>query len=495
MSTARGRLDDTLDAIAETDARIVLVTMAVIYLLFTISRILLDPPQLIGALARTLQGITFLTAVYAMLVLALNLHWGYTGLFNIGVAGFMAIGVYTMAIFFNPPTQNPPGLGVPYVISDAFAGAFGLGGIGFLFGLVLCVVIGMLAAAFVGALTALPALRLRADYLAIVTVALSEIIRLSLLSRTFETFTLFANLNYRIGPIEFLPDIPFGTGAGRGINLPTNPARAIYYNDPTDTEKGLTAIGEFAFDFFGGLGVESSVVVDWTYTFGLLLFVAGFYWLLVRVGNSPFGRVLKAVREDEQVAGSLGKDTRMFKFKVFMLGCALMGLGGILWEGAKGFTTPTATTFRPLQTFYIFIALIIGGAGSNTGSVLGGALFVALLFEGPLELVRLISKFFGISGEQAPGTIAPAFGSLAQIDPGPLVAYSIQNISSLRFVLLGVVLIVLIQKRPEGLLGFRKEVAASVDLMERTTSDGESPDDRNGGGNESGEENDGETDE
>jgi branched-chain amino acid transport system permease protein len=475
-SESRGGL---VRALTASDARMVLVTMAAIYLLFTVIQVLLQPPEFVGALASSLQRITFLTAIYAMLVLALNLHWGYSGLFNIGVAGFMAVGVYAMAILYNPPSATPPGIGVPFYVADAFAG-LGLDGIGFFFGLVLTVLMGMGAAALIGAVAALPALRLRADYLAIVTVALSEIIRLSLLSRTLETFTLFANLDYRIGGIEFLPDVTIGTGAGRGISLPTNPVRAVFYNDPTDTEAGLTFVGEALFEFFGGFGIRQSVVVSWTYTLVLVLFVLGFYWLLVRVGNSPFGRVLKAIREDEDVAQALGKDTRWFKIKVFMLGCALMGLGGILFEGAKGFTDPTSTSFRPLQTFYIFIALIIGGSGSNTGSVLGGALFVAVLFEGPLQVVGLVGNFFDVSAQQAPATVANAFGALAGLDPAPLVAYAMNNISSLRFVLLGVVLIALIQRRPEGLLGHRKETAASVDLLQRdrkeAAADGGDPD-------------------
>jgi branched-chain amino acid transport system permease protein len=187
--------------------------------------------------------------------------------------------------------------------------------------------------------------------------------------------------------------------------------------------------------------------------------------LLVRVGNSPFGRVLKAIREDELVANSLGKDTRLFKIKVFMLGCALMGLGGILWEAQRGFTDPTSPTFRPIQTFYIFVALIIGGAGSNTGSVLGGALFASLLFQGPLFVSRTVSYLLNLG--DAPSSFAAAVGPIFALEVGPFLAYAAGNIEELRFVLLGVVLVYLMQNRPDGLLGHRKEVAASVDLMDR----------------------------
>jgi branched-chain amino acid transport system permease protein len=456
-----------------SDLTLILVTMFALYALFTVLGVILFPTSdLVGSLASSLQGVTQWAALYAMLALALNLHWGYTGLFNIGVAGFMAVGVYTMAMLYNSPSGTPPGLGVPFYVSDFFGNVVGLPGWGFLVGLLVCVLLGMVAAALIGAVAALPALRLRADYLAIVTVGLSEIIRRVLLSTEFQTFTLFANLDVKLGGIEILPDLALGTGAGQGINLPANPVRAMYYLDPSNPGEGTTGLGSFLFDLAGGVGIRQSVVISWTYTGFLIVFVGIFYWLLVRTGNSPFGRVLKAIREDEGVAQALGKDTRRFKIKVFMLGCALMGLGGILWEGSKGFTDPTSTTFLPLTTFYVFIALIIGGAGSNTGSVLGGALFAGLLFEGPLALMQVVNKTFNLGNVNTPANVADALGALAGLDYQPFLAFVFAQRSALRFVLVGVVLIWLMQRRPDGLLGHRKEEASTVNLMERDKSRG-----------------------
>ncbi|WP_407653016.1 branched-chain amino acid ABC transporter permease [Halosimplex aquaticum] len=418
-----------------------------VYGLFTVFAIL-GPSQGIGGVVAALQAVTFWAALYAMLVLALNLHWGYTGLFNIGVAGFMAVGVYTFAALTAPTGGSPPGLGLPLWVG---------------------VVGGMTTAALAGAVVSLPALRLRADYLAIVTVGFSEIVRLSLLSTTMQEFTLFDGLDFRILGVEILPDLALGTGSGRGINMPINPTipvKALFYTNPQNPASGgRTVFGEAVLSAFAAVGVRETIVVSLAYTLVLIGFVAVFYWLLRRIGNSPFGRVLKAIREDELVANSLGKDTRRFKVTVFMVGCALMGLGGILWEAQRGYTDPTSTTFRPIQTFYIFIALIIGGAGSNTGSVIGGALFAALLFQGPLYVSRILSKF--IATADAPGTFAGAVAPLASLNLSPLLAYTLQNISTLRFVLVGVVLVVLMQYRPTGLLGHRKEVASSVDLSKR----------------------------
>ena len=214
------------------------------------------------------------------------------------------------------------------------------------------------------------------------------------------------------------------------------------------------------------VGVNSSVVNGATYSFFLLLVVVTLYYvLLVRIGNSPFGRVLKAIREDELVAQSLGKDTRWFKVKVFMVGCALMGLGGILWQGSFGFVNPN--TFRPIVTFYIFTALIVGGAGSNTGSVIGGAVFAAFLFEGPRQLARivevLVTSVFG--SLPSPTTF---YAAVVSLNPLAWLGYTIDNVSTLKFVFLGAVLVYLMQNRSDGLLGHRKEIAASIDLSDRT---------------------------
>ncbi|EMA53337.1 MULTISPECIES: branched-chain amino acid ABC transporter permease [Halococcus] len=428
MSTA-DRLSERLGG---SDAGLILGVMAGLYVLFIVFGLILGLD--VGGIASTLQRLTFLAAVYALLALALNLQWGYAGLFNIGVAGFMAVGAYTMAMLtapVDPQVGGIPGLGLPL-----WAGIIG----------------GMAAAALVGGITALPALRLRADYLAIVTLALSEIIRLIYNSTTFQSFSVAGR--------------ELGTGGASGIPGPINPVRDLYYTDPASSASPPTAFGEAMFGFFGGFGLNGPTVVDWTYTLVLVVFVGLFYLLLTRVGNSPFGRVLKAIREDEIVASSLGKNTRWFKIKVFMLGCALMGLAGILWQGSQALITPAL--FLPIVTFYVFIALMIGGSGSNTGSVIGGALFAGLLFLGPTFVGRIVDSSFSLGG--APNTFTAAVAALGSFDITPLIAYALDNISVLRFVLLGVVLVVLMQRRPEGLLGHRKEPAAAVDLSRRSVS-------------------------
>ncbi|SHH69007.1 branched-chain amino acid ABC transporter permease [Halobaculum gomorrense] len=442
----------------ESDVDKLLIVLGHVVLVFFVFAVALGLPfnGLVGALA----SVFFFTAVYAMMVLALNLHWGYAGIFNIGIAGFMAVGVYVMAILSGSTDPGPasvPGLGLPLPI-----GILG----------------GVVAAALVGLVAALPALRLRADYFAIVTVALSEIIRITLKSTALQEFTIAG--------------ITTGTGGATGITMPGNPVRLLFYQSfdagaepallgsvlfplleglrvtlipPGSSWLGIVPLPAFTLD----LAVEPAVIANLAYVLVLAAFVALFYVLLVRTGNSPFGRVLKAIREDEVVAKSLGKDTNRFKIVAFMFGCGLMGLGGILWQGSQGFTNPGA--FRPIITFYIWVALIIGGAGSNTGSVLGGALFAGAIWEGPVYVRRVVTNF--VEFGDTPGTFPAAVAPLIEGKVLPLLSFLLANVSALRFILVGVILVTLMQRRPEGLLGHRKEEAAAIPLTRPGGGDGD----------------------
>jgi branched-chain amino acid transport system permease protein len=391
--------------------------------------------------------LTFYIGVFSMLTLALNLHWGYTGLFNIGIVGFMAVGIYVMALVSKP--QFTAG------------GAASVGGLGL--PLWVGVLAGMLAAAILGFIVALPALRLRADYLAIVTIAMSEIVRFSFLSGTLQQFQLLG--------------LKVGFGGGQGIILD--------YRDPLIAlfdAVGLLFLYRGLVDAFRVIVPNNPgpVVNGTVYSAMLLGFVAVYYWLLKRTGESPFGRVLKAIREDEDVAQALGKNTNRFKIKSFMLGCALMGLGGILWLMAQGAVTPNF--FRPRITFFVWIALIIGGAGSNTGSVVGGAIFAALLYQGPRYFQSLVARL--VDTGNAPGGFGRAVSPLlSNFDPFPFLLYTIDSVRQLQLVLMGLVLIWLMHNRPEGLLGHRKETAAAISLNRpgagtptAETTDGGEPD-------------------
>ncbi|WP_439026312.1 branched-chain amino acid ABC transporter permease [Haloarchaeobius sp. DT45] len=410
----------------DSDLMMVVTTVLSLYAIFLVFGIVLGND--INGHFNALQQLTFLIAVYVMLSLALNLHWGYTGLFNIGIAGFMAVGAYTFAIATASPNpanaSDIPGLGLPFFV-----------------GIVLAVVV----SGIVGFIAALPALRLRADYLAIVTIALSEIIRFGLKSKALSQFTIFG--------------AKMGTGGAGGISVDKPPSRVLI-TDGIGAIPGLGALVDAFISVGTSIGVNRSVMVSWLYTGFLILVVVGFYWLLVRIGFSPFGRVLKAIREDEDVANALGKDTRNFKIKAFVVGCALMGLVGILWWANAGFIN--TEPFKPKTTFFIWIALIIGGSGSTTGSVMGGVLFIGTLYQGPITFVGIAKEAFGIQGS-GPGTIVDAFALVLQGQIMPLFEYIMANIEPLRLVLMGAVLIWFMQNKPDGLLGDRKELATSLD--------------------------------
>lgn len=379
-----------------------------------------------NGIVSTLQQVTLLAASFALVALALNLHWGYTGLFNIGIAGFMAVGAYTMALVTAAPDATFPGLGLPLWIG---------------------VPAGLVAAALVGFLVSLPALRLRADYFAIVTLAFAEVIRLLYNSSALREFDLLG--------------VELGTGGGQGMSFPNlrnTISRRIMYVDG-DLGAGPTLVGRPFLRAGDALELSPSVVEGWVYTAILVVLVAFAFVVITWIGNSPFGRVLKAIREDELAAQSLGKNTDRVKIKAFVVGCAFMGLAGMVWQGRRGYIDPNL--FLPIVTFYIFTALIIGGSGSNTGSVVGALLFAGLLFEGPPFVQRIVDATFDLP---RPPTVYDGVVALGDLDPMPLLGYAVGELPNLRFVLFGVVLVVLMIYRPDGILGHRNEPASPIDL-------------------------------
>ena len=434
------RVPDRIPSVANSDPAMIVGLLAVIYAVYLIAG------SIIGASpVSNIMSLTRWIGLFALGALALNLHWGYTGLFNIGIVAFMGVGAHVTAIVSKQPVTEGSG---------TIAGATG--------GLGLPLPIGMLAgavaAALFGLVVALPALRLRADYLAIVTVAVSEIFRLVVRNGELESA--------EIGGLYL------GLGGGDGLQLDWGSEAELLFDALFlgGVYDGLVA----ALD--GVVTTPQTAVDRIIYGLILLAFVLLYYALLHRVGNSPFGRVLKAIREDEEAANSLGKDTNRFKIIVFMVGCGLMGLLGVLWfMNAGGRGTINHTQFRPTLTFFIWVALIIGGAGSNTGSVMGGAVFAAVLFRGPRFLQTVIDKLTETDlGTVARGGLGEAMAPIAgSFDVVPLLLYTAAKIKDLQLLIMGLVIIYLMHNRPDGLLGHRKEQAAAISLSR--------PDRRSGG--------------
>ena len=235
---------------------------------------------------------------YAIITLGLNLQWGYTGLFNVGVAGFVALGAYTSALLTIPVQA------------------------GHLTGLNLPVAAGMLAAmavtGLVGAMVGVLALRLRQDYLAITTFGIAV------------TIQLFANNAKSL------------TGGPFGVQFIPKPMQAWLGT-------GLT----------------------WTlaYLAMAMALLGTAYWAVEKLVNSPWGRVLRAIREDEDAANALGKASFVFRLQSFVIGSMLMGLGGAVYAHFVGFIAPD--DFLPILTFQLWAMLIVGGSGNNRGAILG----------------------------------------------------------------------------------------------------------------------------
>lgn len=304
---------------------------------------------------------------YALAAIGLNIHFGYTGLLNFGHVAFMLVGAYGTAI-----GVTEVGLPLP-----------------------LAVLVGVVAAVLLAMLLGLPTLRLRAEYLAIVTISVAEILRIAVRSQSFEAVTggpsgigQWAGPFFRINPI---PDGTYGVGS-------------ITFNA---NDLWVLAFG-------------------WTLILLEILLVR----LLVR---SPWGRLLRAVRDDEEVARSLGKNVFRIKLQSLVLGGVLASFGGMVLAFSADFADPDL--YKSILTFFIYTALILGGPATVLGPLAGAMIFWFVL----QSLDTLLRQ-----------SVSPDSWAAAFIDQSDLGA--------IRFAIVGLALMVLLVYRPQGLLGDAEEV-------------------------------------
>lgn len=297
-------------------------------------------------------GAFFLTMAftYAIICLGLNVQWGMTGLFNVGIAAFVAVGAYTSAILTTPETaERFGGFGMP--IAVGWLGA--------------AIVSGLLSWA-VGALT----IRLRSDYLAIATFGVAVTVQLCMLNLQSVTGGAFG--------IGFIPR-PFADLQGNALLF------------------SLANCGLMA------------------------LVVLGLYLGLQHLSRSPWGRVLRAIREDEVAAQALGKRPVRFRLQAFTVGGAIMGLAGAAQAHFIGFIAPD--NYMPVLTFQVWAMLIVGGSGNNRGAIAG-----AILVWGLWALTAAAVSAFVPPEEQA-------------------------RAAALQIVAIGVGLCLMLLLRPRGLFG------------------------------------------
>jgi neutral amino acid transport system permease protein len=422
------------------------------------------------------------TSIFAVFGLGLNLQWGFTGLINFGHVAFMSLGAYTTVLLSLQ--------GIPLLFS-MLAGAIVAAGMGLLIGF--------------------STLRLRTDYLAIVTIGVSEILRLIAVNETWLTRGTFGiqrfplplatfnpPLSLRIGIIVLLLGVLalgywqwgkwlvrqtkgtvqegliqgsiaafvyVGSGAllvygigitarslkqsnafpawvlGLGLLTATIAGIGLYVwlarrvmPKITNWSMGLTVVCNVIIALLGLWIARFAISAVYQYDrnpskTGLMvisvLLVALIYWALEKLVRSPWGRVLKAIREDEEVAKALGKNVFWYKLQSLMLGGAIAGIAGALY--AWQLTTVFPDNFQPLVTFNAWTIVVLGGAGSNAGTLLGSAIFWA-------------------------------YDTITRFVLRDIVPLEDARLGAFRIMVIGLILMVLMIWRPQGILGKKEEL-------------------------------------
>lgn len=303
---------------------------------------------------------------FVFAAMGLNIHFGYTGLLNFGQAAFAAVGAYAMGV------------------------AIASGGLP----LIIALFLGLVAAVVLALVMGVPTLRLRADYLAIVTIAVAEILRL-IFSTSFKEY-----FHARDGVSGFT--------------------------------RGFRSVNPYTYE---GTRATFSANDLWVMTVGwtMVVVICVFVWALMR---SPWGRVLKSIREDEDAVRSLGKNAYSYKMQALILGGLIGSIGGFV--GGMGLASVQPDSFNTDFTFIAFTMLILGGAARVLSPVVGAVLFWGLL------------SFLGI-----------ALTKLSRGD-NPIIPTDLMSpdqVGNIRFAVVGLVLMLLMIYRPQGLFGDKKEIA------------------------------------
>jgi branched-chain amino acid transport system permease protein len=317
-------------------------------------------------LNNTLAGLLTPTILaFALAALGLAMHFGFAGLLNFGIAGFMAVGAYGYAI-------SVLTFGLPW-----WAG----------------MLMGVAASVVFALIMGIPTLRLRGDYLAIVTIAAAEILRLLFLTTAFE-------------PVTGSADGLFG-----------------YNNTGGFAEANPFPVGDYG---WGPWTYNEQTL--WMLVFGLMVLAVAtlLLWALMR---SPWGRVVKGIREDEDAVRALGKNVFAYKMQALIIGGVFGALGGIVLATS---TNVSPGVYVTSLTFFLWTALLLGGAATIFGPVLGSIIFWVLqAFLTNILPALAESGILPVSGIQA---------------------------ATLRYVLVGIGLMLIVIYRPQGIFGDKREM-------------------------------------
>lgn len=393
--------------------------------------------------------------ISAIMALGVNLQWGFAGLFNIGILGFVALGGLAAVLVSMPPVHDAwaagglrilaglalgaativlavlvyrrmaPGRWRGLAMTGLIAGGFVLfraiadpaidaveavdpAAAGYLGGLGLPVLlswpVGALFAAGAAWLIGKIALGLRSDYLAIATLGIAEIV-----------IAVLKNEDW------------LARGVANVIGVP----RPVPYE--VDLQRS-TAFVDWAGSWGLGVVETSSVIVKLCYAGLFVAVLALLIWLAERALKSPWGRMMRAIRDNETAARAMGKDVRRRHLQVFVLGSAICGLAGAMMVTLDGQLTPG--TYQPLRfTFLIWVMVIVGGSGNNWGAVLGGFLIWWLwVMVEPIGLAVTQAATFWIE------------------DGTYLKTRLIEATAHMRLLTMGLVLLFVLRVHPRGLI-------------------------------------------
>ncbi|HET8987212.1 MAG TPA: branched-chain amino acid ABC transporter permease [Humibacillus sp.] len=289
------------------------VVLWIIFALFLFALPLLNIP-FITTPDSDFGGVLFTVSTYVLVALGLNIVVGYAGLLDLGYVGFYAVGAYTVGVLSSEHASFPWLWCVPIAI-----------------------VVAMVSGVILGA----PTLRVRGDYLAIVTLGFGEIVRLTLINSQW-------------------------LGGAQGISdIPRPPGVELFKVPSIDWSTGVPVVDLDATTTFLKFGINDFIPYYWL----ALVVIALVLVFDILVKNSRVGRAWEATREDEDAAELMGVPTFRFKLLAFALGAAIGGLSGALFAGKSGFINPQS--FELLLSILFLAAVVVGGQGNRWGVILG----------------------------------------------------------------------------------------------------------------------------
>ena len=411
--------------------------------------------------------------VSAIMTMGVNISWGYAGVINFGVMGFLAMGGLAAVLVSYPPITEAwkaggTGIGISFVlliilitavvyinkivkkktnryIINALIIFFGILIIrhfylnatssiedvnpaieGFLGGLGLPIIFSWIVGGFFAAGVAFVigkvALGLRSDYLAIVTLGISEIV-VSVLKHEEWLSRGVKNVIGLKRPVPYEMNLQ---NTDWFINLITY-LNTSKLNDIIDVSQRQEVLNKLIID-------GSSIFVKLSYAFLFLIVMFIIFYFANKAQLSPWGRMMRAIRDNEIAANAMGKDVVKQHLIIFVIGAAIVGVAGAMLVTLDGLFTPSS--YRPLRfTFIIWIMVIVGGSGNNLGAIYGG----------------FVIWFAWI--EAAPITTFIIDQLTAGLDPtNTLRLHLLDSVPYFRYLLMGLILLLILRYRPKGII-------------------------------------------